>query len=659
MASSVTMLVVYAVLLLAVLLTPYASTAVAPHPDCRRRIELGVCIILLIGAVALTALRHWAFPLVALFVLIPLFGCGILPLLGGVAAALLFAVTIWWTGSLNFGFLQTAIAALLAIGVGFLPRWRSPAAAVERWLLPTMLLCAIVGGGAGLLTAPFEASETTYLAWHHWGAYLAPVEAWRSGGVPYRDFPIQYGLGPTVVLLANCGTDCWRGMYETTVLANALYFATLGASAVVLTARASNGVRWLALVAMFCATFLWTGFPSNFAGPVITPSVAGLRFLSISALLLHILYAEHRKIRRDWIGHLIWFADLLWSPEAAFFGTLIWWPYLAVRDATEADGPRSALFALVRGALRGSVALAGGACLLSLMLWLLAARAISLDDFLAYVQHPPGALPINPVGTIWIGLAVLSLGIVMLARQGLTERARPLYACLLGLLAAGTYYISRSHDNNILNLFPLLALVLLATLNNVDGARKEFGQFSRAFIHTSLLAMVVLVVTFNYDPWRQGARELGPLHAGPSRLISRFTAKTSGMPTILDIDAVAGLGYLQKRNGGAVALFDDNYVMARSSSRAWTSVNNLANFAPLPRTRIEHYIRQGAIAYGRPGWILADAEHRSWVDAFNVAYDVRHTRAFGRYQAFYLVPRRAQPTIGRSCKKGRQICPPA
>jgi hypothetical protein len=305
MASSVTMLVVYAVLLLVVLLTPYASTAFAPHPDCQRRIELGVCIILLIGAVALTALRHWAFPLVALFVLIPLFGSGILPLLGGVAAALLFAVTIWWTGSLNFGFLPTAIAALLAISVGFLPRWRSPAAAVERWLLPTMLLCAIAGVGAGLLTAPFEASETIYLAWHHWGAYLAPVEAWRSGGVPYRDFPIQYGLGPTVVLLANCGTDCWRGMYETTVLANALYFATLGASAIVLTARASNGVRWLALVAMFCATFLWTGFPSNFAGPVITPSVAGLRFLSISLASHPLCRTPQNSPRLDRPSHLV------------------------------------------------------------------------------------------------------------------------------------------------------------------------------------------------------------------------------------------------------------------------------------------------------------------------------------------------------------------
>ncbi|WP_141397831.1 hypothetical protein [Novosphingobium sp. Chol11] len=639
MTSSITMLALYAALLFAVLLRPYVSPAFGSHADRQRRIELGACALLLLGAVALTAFRQGAFPLIGIFVLIPLFGLGTMALLGGITAALLFATTIWWTQSLSFGLLPTAIAALLTVGSGFLPRWKPETVTAQSGLLQTMLPCAMIGVGAGLLTAPFEAADTIYLAWHHWGAYLAPVEAWRGGGVPYRDFPIQYGLGPTVVLLAGCGQDCWRGMYETTVVANAFYFATLAGSVVILTAQSSRGVRWLALLAMFCASFMWTGFPSNFAGPVITPSVAGLRFLSISALLLHILYAEYHKRRRDWIGHGIWLIDLFWSPEAAFFGTLIWWPYLALRDATEAGEWRGALIALARGAARGAIALTVGICILALVLWLLSARTITLADFFAYVQHPPGALPVNLAGTIWIALATLALGILVLTQQGLSAQARPLYTCLLGFLAAGTYYISRSHDNNILNLFPLLILVLLAILGNLDKTSDPARHFGRAFSHTMLVAMVIFVVTFDYRPLWQGIARVGPLHVGPTRLVTRFAPSTDDAPAILPADAIAGLNYLRHRHAGAVLLFDRNYLMVRSSGAAWASVNNLANFVPLPAASIAHYIRQGAAAYKRPGWILADDEHRHWVDAFRVAYDVQNDRPFGNYRAYHLVPR--------------------
>lgn len=639
MSSSVTMLSVYGALLLAVLLAPYTFSAVSSHADRQRRLELGVCALLIFGAVTLTTLRHGAFPLIGIFVLVPFYGRGAGTLLGGITAALLFATTVWWTKLLTFGLIPTVIAALLAVVAGFLLRSKSGASTSPSGLLRTMLASVAIGICAGLLTAPFEASDTTYLAWHHWGAYLAPVEAWRGGGVPYRDFPIQYGLGPTLVLMASCGNDCWRAMYETTVVANALYFSTLAGIVVILTASSSKGVRWLALSAMFCAAFLWTGFPSNFAGPVTTPSVAGLRFLSISALLLHILYAEQSKIRRDWIGHGIWLVDLFWSPEAAFFGTLIWWPYLALRDATQAGGKRGALVALVKGAFRGATALGAGLCILALILWLLSAQSITLEDFFAYVQHPPGAMPVNPVGTIWIALATLALGITVLARLGLSAQARPLYACLLSFLAAGTYYLSRSHDNNILNLFPLLIPVLLATLGNIQTVGKTTRRFGRAFIHASVVAIVIFVVTFDYRPWRERAARVGALHIGEARLIARFTAEPGDRPDILPADAIMGLRHLRDQKAGAVALFDSNYLLVRSSSTAWTSVNNLANFVPLPLASVEHYIRRSAATYRRPGWILADPEHRKWVNAFRVAYTVQQEQSFGRYRAYYLVPR--------------------
>ncbi len=499
------------------------------------------------------------------------------------------------------------------------------------------------------MTAPLLSLETSYTAWHHWGALIAPVEAWRGGGVPYRDFPIQYGLGPTVLLMGTCGQDCWRGLYETSIIANALYFATLAGSAIILTARLPRGVRWLALLAMFCASFIWTGFSAQFAGPALTPAVAGLRFLSISALLFHILLAEHRQIRRDWIGHLLWLMDLFWSPETAFFGTMIWWPYLALRDAAAGEGKNAALIALAKGIVRGAAALLIGGCALALTLWLLSARSITITDFLAYIAYPPGMRPINPVGTIWIALASIALALPFLAQLRLSRHARPFYVCLLGFLAAGIYYLSRSHDNNILNLFPLMTLVLLSILANIDRSDASTRDFTRAFIHTALAAMVAFVTTFNFGPWIEGATQAGPFTVGPDQLISRFTPDHDDIPAILSPDAVVGLEYFREHKAGMVLLFDDLKILPRSSAgTAWTGVNNIANFEPLPGAMIVHYIGRGAAAYHRPGWILINSSHGPWVDAFKTAYDVRAQKTFGSYYAYYLVPRHqpaAEPAL--------------
>ncbi|EZP70045.1 hypothetical protein BV96_03724 [Sphingomonas paucimobilis] len=641
MTFSLTIIGIYTALLSIALLAPYASACLGPRAANHSAMNWSVCVLLLGGAIILTIARHGAVPLLGVFVLIPLLGLGVQSLLGGITAAMLFATVIWWTWPIHLGPIPVVISALLALGAGLLTRCArlSVSPRTEPRLILCLLVCVIIGLATGLLTTPFESAEPIYTAWHHWGAYLAPVEAWRAGGMPYRDFPLQYGLGPTSLLLASCGNDCWRGMYIVTISANALYFATLSGSAILLTARFSRGVRWLALFAMFCATFLWTGFPVSFASPVMTPSVGGLRFLTISALLFHILLSEDRQIRRDWIGHAIWLLDLYWSPEAAFFGTVIWWPYLALRDAEATSGGRDTLIALVRGILRGIGALVIGIGALAATLWLISGKSIRAEQFFAYILHPPGPLPVNPVGTVWIVLASIALALPILMRQGLSSRSRPLYVCLLGLLAAGSYYISRSHDNNILNLFPLLLLLLLGILANLDRTKGSAQSFTRSLIHTFFVAMIAFVVTFDFTAWREGVSQVGPLHLGPTRLISRFSPKTDDTPAMLPPDALAGLQQLRESGAGAIVLVDRYYLMPRSSDPAWTPVNNLANFIPLPETNILYYIRRGAEVYHRPGWILVNTEYRHWIPAFRTAYEVRDEKSFGSYRAFYLVPR--------------------
>jgi hypothetical protein len=643
MTSSMSMISVYATLLVIVLLTPYTSLCFGPRQERYwRPAWIGYCALLLIGAAILTTARDGNVPLLCAFLLLPLAGFGTGALLGGATAVMLFVTVTWWTDNVQLSAIPGSLFALFAAGGGLLPRWgRIPSSdgQMPRLLRP-MLLCVLIGLVAGLLTAPFEAFDPIHTAWHHWSAYLSPVEAWRGGGVPYRDFPIQYGLGPTALLRATCGNDCWRGIYVTTIIANAIYFATLVGCVILLTARSARGLRWLALAAMFCASFLWTGYPVQLVGPALTPSVAGLRFMSISALVLHILVAEQRKTPRDWVGHLIWLASLFWSVEAGTFATLLWWPYLALRDAGAAQGRLGAIIALVKGGARGALALAIGIGVLVLALWLLSARSITVADFFAYVQHPPGPRPVKPLGAIWIALASVALALPLLARQGLSPRARPFYVCLVGFVVSGTYYISRAHDNNILNLFPLLVLLLLAIWANREDRDLGAPGFTGAFVQVMLAAMTAFVVTFNFGPWREGIARSGALTVGPSRLLSQFTPMRRNGSVALPPDGIAGLEYLRARHAGMVVLFDRWNVMPRGpGGTAWTGVNSIPNFAHLPHATILHYIQRGAVAYHRPGWILADARHRYWVNAFKTAYDIREQHNFGTYNAYYMVPR--------------------
>lgn len=628
---------VYIAILLVALLIPYATWDKSQAPTDRWIMGTIVGCALL-----LTEARHGAFTILSLILLLPLMNLGLRALLGGIAAVLLFAPVTWWAPNLQLGPVAAILFALLGAVAAYLPRLGASARASKEppSILPTMALALLIGLAVGLLTAPFSSREPIYFAWHHWGAYLAPVEAWLAGGLPYRDFPIQYGIGPTALLAAVCGSDCWRGIYGATIVANALYFSVLAGCAVILTAGSSRGFRWLSLIALWSAAFVWTAFPADLGSTAMTPSVAGLRFLPIAVLLLNILFAEKSGKRRDWLGHSIWLVDLFWSPEAAFFGTLLWWPYLAVRDASGASTPRDRWIALLRGSLRGLIALAAGLIFLSAALWLLSAGAARPRDFLAYILYPPGPLPINPVGTVWLALAAMLLALHALIGSGNSMRGRALYACLLGFLAAGTYYLSRGHDNNILNLFPLLVILLVASVET-DRPVGSPLLFSEAFVRTVLAAMIAFIATAQWSSWAAGLRTEGLLNIGPSRLIDHFTPEAGAKPQMLPADAIRGLAYLRSHNAGSVVLLDENRLIpGHRAGEGWTGVDDLANFEPFPRALIIRFVCRGAAAYGRPGWILVDErKYSAWVPMFVAGYEVSEEVGFGTYRAYHLVPR--------------------
>ena len=634
----------YLALVIIVLSLPYlrpASTVDQPAQTANRQWAMWLIVFC---AINLTISRGGLTMPLTLILLVPLLlQRDIAAIFGGIAAIGLFSAVRWWAPEVPpLNPLQIIAFVIMAGALPFLPVWFSgPDRSESRKSLFLVAMFAFLPLGivAGLFTAPLNTTHAMGTAWHHWTAYLSPVEALLAGGVPFRDFPVQYGMGPTLLLSAACGQNCWQGLYNMTVTANALYFASLACCALLLTDHMARGLRILSVAAMFCAALLWTGYPVDLVGPAMTPSVGGLRFLTISLLLLHILYAERSHKRRDIIGHLIWFVDILWSPETAYFGTLLWWPYLALRNGGTLDKP---VAALVKGALIGVISLAAAVAVTLVMFRLSYGLWLPIDSLLAYINNPPGALPANPKGPIWIALVAILLAAIVLGRHQSTANTRMLYATILGLLGAGTYYLSRSHDNNVLNLFPFIILTLLATYSVIAASAEPFAKFVGGFVTIMLSAIVAGTATFGTISWDEARRDGTTAQIGIGPVVARFAPDLSQRRPFLDHDAIVALTYLRTRTNQSVVFIDRHGTMpAHAPGTNWTSVNSVINFAPLPRPMIEHYIRQSAAVYKKPGWLLVENNGFSeWPALFQTAYRVAEVKRFGNdYTAYYMVPR--------------------
>ena len=640
------LIIAYLILLSLGITMPFFGRLLPRPSGATSNVEIPIVFFICCMATLLAALRLGPWIGMAIVLAIPLWRHGLWSTAGGLASISLFCTGLWWVSQVpQPSHFQLLLFVALALSVPWLPYVlpeADKAIAPKALTLLSLLVLLPLGIAVGLFTGAFDAPFATAMAWHHWSAYLSPVDSLLAGYVPFRDFPIQYGLGPTLLLGASCGQNCWNGLFNVAVAANALYFVAIAICAILLTTTMGRGLRIMSVAAAFCATLIWTGFPKDFVGPLLTPSVAGLRFLPITLLLLHILYREHVGKPWDWPGHVIWLVDVFWSPEAAFFASVLWWPYLALRNNEAGANPVKTLFI---GGVTGAAALTGVIGAGAAIFRVAYGSWPSATDYLAYVLYPPAALPPNPFGAIWLALAIVVIALTLLGRRTTDTQTRQLYAALLSLLAAGSYYLSRAHDNNILNLFPLLLLVALASLPLLNRSPELFQKFGSGFIKTLIGAMIAgpaLFGTASSDlAWQNG--HVGQMGAGP--LISSFTPSHAAGPQTLDPDALAAIDYAQSRTDRSVLLFDHFGVMpSLTPGRAWTSVNSVINFLPLPRQMIETYIRRGADACNCHGWLILDNNGFSdWLNRFQTAYTVAEAKQFGHYTAYHLRPRQQPP----------------
>jgi hypothetical protein len=169
-----------------------------------------------------------------------------------------------------------------------------------------------------------------------------------------------------------------------------------------------------------------------------------------------------------------------------------------------------------------------------------------------------------------------------------------------------------------------------------------------------LVGIVAWPMTFGGQSWTAAIQSGEALTVGPARLLDRLRLATPDAWALLNAylanlpgnhadsaDAGAALAWLAEQGAGPPLVVNQAMIMPRhAAGPAWTGVNNLANFEPLPRDVITRFIANGAATFHRPGWLLVDrAQAGDWLDLFLSAYSVTDQREFGGYTAYRLVPK--------------------
>ena len=580
---------------------------------------------------------------------LPLLGSGISAVVGAVTGNLFFSRVTWWAPGLA---LQTTPAILFVV-VGTFVAWWSQRPSVGKSRAPALALALTLAlallAQASML--PFRAPGAQEVLWHHWGAYVSPALSIVGGGTPFRDFPVQYGLGPTLAIAGMSAHDLWYGAFLLTLLTNFLYLACLSLVILVVTRELPAPLRVVAIVAEVVAAVAWTGYPPDFGGPMMAPSVSGARFGLLAALLLAVVWGETREKPSEGTEYGLWFLALAWSPEAAVYSSILVAPMVVLREL-RARRPGTARQAAVIVGFSGLKFVAKAA--LAMALLAVAFRIgfgawPSPRGYAVYLLSPPGEMLPSLDGPIWLLFAIGVAGLASFRRARPQDVALGM-ACLLTLLGTSSYYfLGRSHDNNILNLLPFCVPVLACALGS------DAVELVRGFSRMQLVAIIAWVATFGFG-WVSEAVEaplaadFGPGHAlrmmdltqaesADNLAIAQNSMAPGPHPDIRDFGAA--IAYVKSRGEGPPLLDNQLFLLPRDlDGPVWTGMNDLANFYLLPPEVIRRYVAASAAAYRRPGWIIEDAIQpephvRRFFDPY---YSVTETRTFGGVRAYRMTP---------------------
>ncbi|MDB6166712.1 MAG: hypothetical protein JWQ83_1852 [Lacunisphaera sp.] len=556
----------------------------------------------------------------------------------------------WPNRILFMGVTAGLVAVLRAMQAG-------PGVPADRWSARAIDgAVLLVLAGAVLRTNILDGEEAFST---HWGFFVASADMVREGGAFLTNVPSQYGFLNTLLVAVLPTEDRFTALFWLNSvlvwISGAVLYYTLKTWLARWWWQMGAGLITICSLAFLC------GIAPKQTGPLPCPSVGAMRFICVYLLLGYLVW-WHRRGRADrgsirvalWIGSSLWLCGVLWSAESAVYVTATWFPaavILAMQPTVEELSGARRLVSLATGigraliipALLLTLAVAG---LAGYYRWALG-RPIHWAQYWEYASAFStgfGALPIDPRGGVW---ALLLLHVTLLANlvEIEVDRRRASLALLWAAWGAfwtvSTYFVSRSHDNNITNLSPLLLLVLGAMVHawgtgNRHGAA---GLWVWVTVPSFAGAMLWLVLgnpavlkrqweTYAIQP--HTARLLPAVPPELTELVNRCQQIHPGRYTVL------GEGYLTSPKAEIATEHAD-----------WLALRSVPLLYPLPPARRAFYL--DAYSRGRAaGWLVSpvafEGRQNDWIfDYIAPRYALQLTLENGGWRAGYYMPREEAP----------------
>ncbi len=348
---------------------------------------------------------------------------------------------------------------------------------------------------------------------HHVGVFVEPAILVRQGYHLLWDIPAQYGMLSTLSIAAMPFKSTWYGAY---ILTNG--FLILGAYLLyrfLMAARPGALHSVVSAVLAFAATFIVGGYFPNHEGPQPYPSTGAFRFAWCYFLALLLMYHYQRQdSRRDGLtlvlGTGIWLLAIAWSAESGVYATGTW--ALAYLLIAHRQSLGTSLVAKPWLATPAKRYLAWCAMPPLAMLCMVAIVHVAYTlivghppDWYCYVEYAAafksgfGAWVLDPRGDAWVLLIPFAclgtLLVYMVRRYGLAHRAVPLLIGCCGLVwSTSSYFVGRSHPNNVSNLCPLLLLGLGACWAVLE--RERVNRSLRFILTNAMIPLVAMAFVF-------------------------------------------------------------------------------------------------------------------------------------------------------------------
>jgi hypothetical protein len=363
---------------------------------------------------------------------------------------------------------------------------RKDGAAPRRWANRVGVLSAI----AILVWLSFRTDALFHdSSPHHWSFWIGPIESVRSGGWLLWDVPSQYGFLSILLPAILPISSAWESLYvvqaillsiTSTLLFLQFRQSTRGAAAFV-----------APLLLTLVAVHFMSGFVETLSGPQPWLSVGAMRFFwchaALSLTWLCLGQGRPRVTAFIWIGGVLWTIGVMWSFESAVYTTSV----LGAANAILAIQAGSRAFRGERHVRRafqamapyaaipfGFLATAVGCVALYYRTFLgLGPDWWAFCEFASQYSQGFGAESIDFDGPVWALLAVLlattGLAAAVLKRNPFDPRLAMVLGAWGAVWSTASYFVGRSHPNNISNLMPILfmvAAILLPVARRFDAS---------------------------------------------------------------------------------------------------------------------------------------------------------------------------------------------